>query len=294
MTVGLTLRGNSIEPNLYHLRYFVVAAELGSLAAASKILNVSQPAISQAIRKLEDTFDCALLLHTRNRFKLTQEGQELVLRGIQLLEQVALIKADIKGLQTELSGELVIATSTEIAQFLLPPLLKKFKKEFPQVRPVLKLGSAQFIAEQVRKGEADLGLAIDDGQVRGVHKVLLHEGGFDCVARSGIVNSPAQAEFLVTKESPGLLELEKAYHKAFRKKAAISMEVESWVVIAQLASQGLGVGFLPDFIAAKLPGLRSVDSFQVWSSKIKYRHYLLHQGPTQLSKAARAFIPYLK
>jgi LysR family carnitine catabolism transcriptional activator len=277
------------EPSLYHLKYFKTAAELGSIAGAAKKLGISQPAISQAIKKLEEILQCELLVHTQNRFKLTEEGKLLVARSGELLSFMDILKDDLKGLQLEPSGTLTIATSSSVAFYILPPLLQKLTEAYPKIRPSLQLGNAQEIIAKVKTGECEIGLLIDDGGLSGLERKLIQKGSFRCIAADG-TSASANPRFMVTKESPGLYELERAYKKHSGKNAEIAMEIESWDVIAQMAQLGMGVGFVPDFIANNHPGVKTLNAMTAWSQKIDYRLFLLHQGTHQLSAVAQLLV----
>lgn len=277
------------EPSLYHLKYFKTAAELGSLAGAAKKLGVSQPAISQAIKKLEEILQCDLLVHTQNRFKLTEEGKLLVSRSGELLSFMDTLKQDLRGLQQEPSGILSIATSSSVAFYILPPLLQKLTEAYPKIRPSLQLGNAQEIIAKVKTGECEIGLLIDDGGLSGLERKLIQKGSFRCIAAESST-SGANPKFMVTRESPGLYELEKAYKKHTGKNAEIGMEIESWDVIAQMSQLGMGVGFVPDFIASNHPGVKTLNAMTTWAQKIDYRLFLLHQGTHQLSTVAHLLV----
>ena len=61
--------------NLFHIKYFLDAARLGSVAAAAKENHVSSPGVSQAIRRLEEQLGDTLLTHRKNHFELTAMGR---------------------------------------------------------------------------------------------------------------------------------------------------------------------------------------------------------------------------
>lgn len=281
------------EPNLYHLRYFKTAAELGGIAAAAKKLGVSQPAISQAIRKLEEVLQCELLIHTRNRFKLTEEGKLLVKKTGDLDVFLEGLKNDLRGLQAEPSGTLTIAASSSIAFYLLPPLLQKITQKFPKILPRVQIGNTQEIINKVKTNECEIGLLIDDGTQITLEKKLLHKGSFRCLVADE-AHVKGEDGFLVTRESPGLFELQKAYRKYSGEEAPIRMEIENWEVIAEMARLGLGIAVLPDFVASRQKGTKTVAAMNTWAQKIDYRIYLIHHGSHQLSTLAQIFTDDLK
>lgn len=281
------------EPNLYHLRYFKTAAELGGVAAAAKKLGVSQPAISQAIRKLEEVLQCELMVHTRNRFKLTEEGKLLVRKTADLEIFFEGLKNELLGLQAEPTGSLTIAASSSVAFYLLPPLLQKITQKFPKILPSVQIGNTQEIINKVKSGECEIGVLFDDGSQIALEKKLLHRGSFRCVI-SEEASAKSDDGFLVTRESPGLYELQKAYRKHHGKEAAIKMEIENWEVLAEMARLGLGIAFLPDFIASRQNGTKIVTAMNAWAQKVDYRLCQIHQGQHQLSNVAQIFTSELK
>lgn len=281
------------EPNLYHLRYFVSAAQLGSVAAAAKAQNVSQPAISQGIRKLEESLECSLMIHTKNRFKLTEEGKLLVERSAQLFQTLEGIRLDLKGSKAELSGSITIATADTLAQSLLPRTLQKLKQKHPQLGIEIAFNNAAEVLSLVKTGKSELGIVVDDGKIQGVDRTVLHEGSFCCVFAKG-TRYFQELGFIVTQEAPGEMELQKIYKKKYSKSAPIAMKVESWEVIAKYVTLGLGIGFVPDLMLQHWDGIRVIDELQPLAEKQKYRVLLIHRGTHQLSRQAQAFVALLR
>lgn len=280
------------EPNLYHLKYFKTAADLGGIAAAAKKLGVSQPAISQAIRKLEEVLQCELMIHTRNRFKLTEEGRLLVKKAADLESFLENLKNDLRGLQSKPAGPLAIATSSSVAFYLLPTLLRKITDRYPKVLPSVQIGNTQEIVAKVKSGECEIGILFDDGSPIALDKKILHRGSFRCLIAEDL-SAKSEEGFLVTRESPGVFELQKAYRKYSSKEATIRMEIENWEVIAEMARLGHGIAFLPDFIASRQTGTKIIASMNVWAQKVDYRLCQVHQGSHQLSNVAHIFIKEL-
>lgn len=282
------------EPNLYHLRYFISAAQLGSVAAAAKAHNISQPAISQGIRKLEDSLECSLLVHTKNRFKLTEEGKLLVARSGELFNTLLSIKSELKGSQKEISGPLTIASADSLVMSFLPKSLSKLRQKHPLISVEMNFKNVSEIVADVKSGKTELGILVDDGKVQGVHKELLHEGAFSFICAKGLRPILKDSQFLVTQEAPGEIELQKIFKKKFGKVAAIAMKVESWEVIAKLCSLGMGVGFVPDMMLNHWDNIRSLDESKDIAGTQKYRVLLIHRGSHQLSRQARAYLELLK
>lgn len=274
-----------LQPNLYHLQYFVDAATLGSVGAAAKKNSVSQPAVSQGIKKIEVSLGVELLVHSKNRFKLTIEGELVLARVKEILSAFQSLREELSEQQEEISGQVSLGTMRSLALHFLPKLFKKLKDEYPKLTPVMKIAMSKVVAEQVRKGQVELGLISDDGNLEGLHCELVYEGVFCCVVGARYKNQAKDLGFLVTEEKPGLGEIQKFYKKKYKKEASITMVIQSWEVISRMAWEGLGVGVIPDFIANSHRQGELIYLYPEFAPK--YRIYLIHRGRKQLSRHAR-------
>lgn len=282
-----------MELNLNHLRYFISAAKAGGLGASAKAHNVSQSAISQAIRKLEEALGCELLIHNRNSFKLTKEGEYLVENSEGLFKQIDFLKDQIQSLNNEVAGKVLLSTSSTVAQFLLPAIVKDLKAQYPKLQLYVSVGDVAFIVSEVKSGRAELGIVIDDGHFAGLERKLLKEGSFTCITSSEVKASVKKPEFLVTRESPGVEELRQVYKKKFHSEPVIAVEVESWEAIVSMAQMGLGVGFVPEFILDYHSKIKVIPQLEDLGKKIRYKMFVVHKGAHQLSRQTEAFLKVL-
>jgi DNA-binding transcriptional LysR family regulator len=149
--------------NLRHLKYIVEAARLGSITEASKLLRVSQPAISAAIRGFEEEFKIRLFVRNPSRgLGLTPSGRNFVNRARELLENAK----DFENLFNEtdsdhLAGRLELACYAAPAPLLVPNLIQSFTKDYPDVEFGLHEGNMEQVAACLKDGTADLGLTYD-------------------------------------------------------------------------------------------------------------------------------------
>lgn len=267
-----------MEPNLYHLRYFLDAVRLGGVAAAAQKNRVSQSAVSQAIKKLEESLGTTLLVHSKNQFKVSAEGFRLLESMEGILDSVRVLRSALAGIQEENSGPLSIATLRSLALVLFPEVMSSLQKNHQKIEPILKIGHTKNILEQVLNGDIEVGVVMDNKALRGVDKYVLHEGHFCCVVGKEFKDQFKNMGFLVTEEKPGVTEVRKLYKNRYKKPAQISMIVESWEVIARFASEGLGVGFVPDFVAASVRHLNLTEVYSEFAHKIQYKIVLISKG----------------
>ncbi len=140
------------------LRAFTAVARLGSFTAASQELHLTQPAVSKAVRELEQLLETPLLERHSRQVRLTEAGSALFehARAIFALEQAAL--EDLRLRRNLQKGRLAVGASTTIAAFWLPPYLARFAARYPAVELSLVTGNTAAVAQAVQDCRVDLGL----------------------------------------------------------------------------------------------------------------------------------------
>ena len=143
-----------------NLRIFITAAELESLTEAAKKLYISQPAVSQAIRKLEEELNVKLFIRNkRNRLTLTDVGKEILALAYKMadlenrLYQTAYEENHLMG------GVVRVATVPLGASLILSRVLPIFKKQFPGVMVELLEGTPLEVKNMVLNYQVDLGIS---------------------------------------------------------------------------------------------------------------------------------------
>lgn len=141
-----------------NLQAFVAVAESGSFSDASEQLFLTQPAISKRVSSLENELDIALFDRIGRKVTLTEAGQALLNRAQSILNQVEDSKRAIKNLSGHVSGELSIGTSHHIGLHRLPPYLRAFTTQYPEVELDLHFMDSEEACYAVEHGELELGI----------------------------------------------------------------------------------------------------------------------------------------
>ena len=113
------------------LSSFVQSVKLGSFSAAAKHLGVSQPAVSQQIRSLEQDLGTRLLNRTTRQLSLTEAGERYFSYARDILERVSEADRSVQSEETQMSGPLSIGLPLGFAESVLSEFLIRFKKEHP-------------------------------------------------------------------------------------------------------------------------------------------------------------------
>ena len=280
------------DPNLNHLRYFLTAVQLGSHAKAAKFHRVSQPAISLAINKLEESFNITLVMNLKNRFKLTPEGEKLVLEAPKLMKALEDIRVSLHSQNDTISGELNLASSMGVAPFYLVNPLRDFTNKYEDVNFHINLGDVKFIIDQIQTNQAELGVFMEDQTKVPFPKKILHVGNFVAITSKDFVASKSgKTKILITNEAPGIHEFESIVKRKMKERVFHYHTIESWELIVEMALNGLGVGIVPEFMVSAISDkcLMHVELTETIKT-MNYKIAVIHKGEHQLSKEATLFL----
>ena len=143
---------------LSQLRAFVAVAECGNFGEAAWQLGLTQPTISHAIATLEELLGVVLFVRGRHGAELTPVGEKILVHLREILQLLDLVvqEADLhKGLQ---GGKVRIATFRSAAAYLLPPIVMRFRENFPAVEvKITEYYDYTLVEQSLREGKADLG-----------------------------------------------------------------------------------------------------------------------------------------
>ncbi len=141
------------------LRAFVAVADTGGMTSAGRLLNLTQAAVSQQVKRLEDTFQQPLFERDRRRIRLTARGERLLVHAQRLLA----LNDEVWGLMTspDFEGEVRLGAPHDIVGPFLPPILKSFDQAWPRVRVSLVCSTTPLLLEALERGDVDLTLTTE-------------------------------------------------------------------------------------------------------------------------------------
>lgn len=114
-------------------RAFYAVAECKSFSKATELLHVSQPAISRAVKELEEQLETKLFIRENKNVKLTENGQKLMGYVQNAFNNIIMAERALSENDKELTGEVRIGIYSHISLFMLPKLIKEFTNIYPKV-----------------------------------------------------------------------------------------------------------------------------------------------------------------
>lgn len=145
---------------LRHLRYFIAVAKAKNFTRAAESMHVSQPSLSVQIRDLEEELGARLFDRLGRSIALTQAGTlflEHAERALRELERGAQIVGELHGAQR---GRLLVGTLATVNSYLIPPVVSRFKQQFPGVHLQVHSQPSADIVDGLLADRLDLGLCL--------------------------------------------------------------------------------------------------------------------------------------
>lgn len=241
---------------LRHLRYFVAVAEELHFGRAAERLHLSQPPLSQQIRKLEDILGYALFLRTSRSVRLTSAGTAYLERARRTLGNVQRDIEETRSIGQGESGSLHIGFVSSAMLTTLPAVFTAYRERFPRVHLHLHESFTSRVAEGLRNGTLDAGILRDSDATESLRittlfterYVAILPASHPCARQKSI--SPAMLRndhFVYYPRTAGSRAFEKPLtlfeEHGFRPQ--IVQEATHWLTILRLVGAGIGVSVAP-------------------------------------------------
>jgi len=144
--------------DLRKLEIFVRVAQLGNFSQAAGSLHMAQPAVSIAVRKLEEELDTRLFDRSGRRARLTAEGRRVLQRARRVLSEVEELQRATSAMKGLLVGELSIASPSMLATYFLPDLLSGFLSEHPGLQASVTQAGTTAVEQLLREDAIEVGV----------------------------------------------------------------------------------------------------------------------------------------
>lgn len=191
----------------YHLQVFVMVAEKKSFSRAAEELHLTQPAVSQYIRALEDSVGTRLLERTNKYVRLNQAGEIIFHHAKEILSLYTKMQCLVDDLTNKASGPISIGSSYTFGEYILPRIIAKLQNLYPEISPSITIHNTKEIIDLVTNHQLDVGI------IEGLYK------------GDKLVTEIVAEDHMVIVASPD--------HRLMKKKEEIpisELEEETWIV----------------------------------------------------------------
>ena len=150
-----------MEQNLSQYKIFYEVAKAGNISKAAKELYISQPAISKAISKLEDSLGLSLFTRSSRGVQLTSEGEILFEHTREAFDALDRGEQELKRIQEFDIGHLRIGVSNTLCKYILLPYLKTFIDQYPHMKVTIESQAPAQTLARLEQQKIDLGLVAE-------------------------------------------------------------------------------------------------------------------------------------
>ena len=286
--------------NLELYRIFYTVAKNKHMTKASEELHISQPAISQSIKKLEDELGGTLFLRSNKGMNLTSEGKmffEYVKGALELINNAENEFTSFKDLS---KGEIKIGVSTTLTKLILLEPLKKFHLDYPNINISITNDLTSNLVNDLKLGKLDF-IIFNESNIKESNLELLKLKEL----KQGFMYNPAFynddiTSFKDLNKYPLILQKTQSNSRKLLDYISLNnnvilkpkMEVVSQDLITEFVNIGLGIGFvIIDLANKKFDNLKELHI----NKKIpNINIYLATNKSISLTFASKTFIKYLK
>lgn len=291
-----------MHATLKQLRAFVAIAESRSFVEACFVLHLSQPALSAAIRNLEEAVGGTLLARTTRTMSLTPEGEAFLPVARQLLTDWDNAFNDLNNLFAKRRGKLNIAAMPSFAANQLPYALAHFHQWYPNINIAIHDVIAEQVVEMVRAGRVEFGITFDPDEGDDlIFTPLFNDRFVAAVPKSHPLSTKRQVYWQDLESSPLLLlqhpsnirrQIE-AVIAEYRFNFSVEAESHQLATIGRMIANGLGVSIIPSLCIEQMEEIGAVCR-PLKKPEISRRVGILTRRRYPLSAAAQEMVATLK
>lgn len=287
----------NIDLELY--RVFYVVAKNKHMTKASEELHISQPAISQSIKKLESTLGGTLFLRSNKGMELTREGKmfyEYVKGALELINNAEHEFTSFKDLS---KGEINIGCSTTLTKLILIDTIKTFHKDFPNININITNDLTSNLINDLKLGKLDFVIYNESN----IKETNVKEEKLTELKQGFIYNPKYYSDNINTfndlNNVPLILQKEESNSRKFLDYIALQnntkltpkMEVVSQELINEFVDIGLGIGFIIIDLAKR--NNNEFRELKINKNIPNINVYLATNKIVSLTFASKTFISYL-
>lgn len=162
--------------NLKQIKYVITLADIGSFSEAAELLGISQPSLSQYIKKIETELGTELFERASGKVRLTDAGNVYLKTGKQMLRLQQNMENKLKDISEYKEGTILIGASPFRSITIMPPVTKKFQEKYPDIKLVIEELATKELQEAAERNEFDLCLTtlpVDESKL--MYDVILEE-----------------------------------------------------------------------------------------------------------------------
>lgn len=246
---------------------FVAVAQTHSFTEACAQVNLSQPALSVAIRNLEEALGGQLLARTTRTLALTPEGEAFYPTAQRLLGELDEAFEEMHNRFALFRGKVAIASMPSFASNQLPLVVKRFRQRYPKINMMIHDVIAEDVVDMVRSGRVELGVSFDPGDTEDLQFHPLFDDRFIAVLppdhaliNEAVISWPQllASDFIILQRPSSVRLLVERELEKQQLQLSPQLETHQLATIGRMVAMGLGVSVVPSLCLEQMQELGAV------------------------------------
>ena len=274
---------NDISLDYYRVFYYV--AKYKNITRASEALMISQPAITQTIKKLEDTINIKLFIRTKKGVVLTKEGEKL----FALVQNIAFAVKNVDGYINETNimnnGEIIVGCGGNIFRRIVLKAFKLFNKKYPNIKLVQYENTQDNMLKALKNGEIDICITQSTNTFSDelfFSHLFYEKHVFVATKKYLSENKEDQYRYIVQEEGSFNRKL---FDKYINDKSKIVVEDSGYNTSLSFCTNNLGIALLPEYIISD--NLKSGELVELYKDLsmpiVEYGFYINIQSKNKIT-----------
>src|SRR5690625_1527056 len=285
-----------------HLHVFIKVVERHNFSRAAEELLMTQPAVSQYIRTLEENIGARLLERTNKYVRLTKAGEIIYFHAKEIVGLYTRMQTLVDDLINQAGGPLSIGASFTFGEYILPRIIAKMQRNNPDVQPEITIGNSKEITNHVMSHQLDVGII--EGHFTNQDQMHVEAFAEDDMVVVASPNHPlvkhkptsilelTQEKWVLREVGSGTREAADAVFERHKTKPDIIMNFGSTQAIKEAVMSGLGISLLSKWAIQREIQNEDLSMIHVNDLPFKRKFSIITASSFQ-TKAQQVFIELL-
>jgi len=288
------------------MRVFLVAAEEKNFSQAAKRLNMSQSAVSQNIRAMEQGYGVELFQRHGRSVVLSETGEALLPMVREVLRAARLMEDSLQDIKSEVGGELLIGCSTSAGKYLMPALLSMFQQQYPAVHPRVKVMGREGVYERLLNQVIPFGVSSKHFDHRDLECMPLFEDRIVLIVPAAhpwasygqaMPEDLLDQKIIMREEVSGTCETVMQglkSHGITPDMLNVAMELGNPEAIEMAVERGVGIAFVSEMIAARGLAIGRIKNVELQGMQLHRTVHMARHMNYPFTRAQNLFWDFAK
>jgi LysR family transcriptional regulator, transcriptional activator of the cysJI operon len=279
------------------LKVFVTVVDKRNFSRAAEELHMTQPAVSQYIKSLEESLGTKLLERNNRSVEMNKAGEIVYHHAIELLNLYSKMNYLLDDLTNRASGKLTIGASYTYGEYVLPHVIASIREKYPLITPAVTIGNSREIGDLVYSHQLDVGIIEGDYPARDMKVDSFTQDEMVIVAAPSHKNvghgSTLENEmWIVREEGSGTREATEKMWELLSIVPSQKMAFGSTQLIKESVEAGIGIGILSKWTIRKELKLGTLKILELPNFRYTRTFSILMRSPFQ-TKVLEVFLDHI-